>query len=429
VAALLAIAAASSTASAQELQNNWVAAWQGSPAIGGSFNSSSCPSDVGLNNQTIRNIVFLTAGGSQVRVRISNAGGNVPLRVGAASVGLVDSGAATIASTLNALSFSGQPSTVVAAGAEALSDPVTLSVNALQRLAVSIYLPNSTGPATQHYFASGTNYLANGDQSASVDGSTYNQYAYCWMFVSGVDVLAPPQVQGTLVTLGASIVDGYNSSLDANNSYPNQLARQLAGRQGPTLSVANAGLAGNSLLANRNNGIIYGMAAPARFARDVLTQSSVRAIILMEGTNDIGANSSQASDLIQVDQQIIAQAHAAGLLIYGGTLPPFIGANAMFGGDYGTPSGEQQRQNLNNWIRTSGAFDGVVDFDAALQDPNNPGQLLPAYDSGDHMHPNDAGYLVMANAVKLDQIIADVLSPSATSRNRKPSAQLAQKIQ
>ena len=362
-ATLLTMGAACLTAPAQELPSNWVAAWQGSPAIGGTFNSSSCPSDAGLSNQTVRNVVFLSVGGSEVRVRISNVGGSVPLRVGAASVALINSGAAAIPGTLSNLSFSGQASTVIAAGAEALSDPVALNVNALQQLAISIYLPQNTGPATQHYFSSQTNYLANGDQSATADGGAFNQYITCWMFVSGVDVAASPQVQGTLVTLGASIVDGYNSPLNSNLRYPDQLARRLAARQGPTLAVSNAGLAGNSLLANRNNGVIYGMAAPARLDRDVLTQSGARAIILMEGTNDIGANSSKAVDLIQVDQQIIAQAHAAGLLIYGGTLPPFMGANAMFGGDYGTPNGEAERRNLNNWIRTGGAFDGVIDFD------------------------------------------------------------------
>ena len=225
-AIFLTIVAACPAAFAQELPSNWVAAWQGSPAIGGTFSSSSCPSDVGLSNQTVRNVIFLSAGGTGVRVRISNVGGSVPLRVGAASVALVDSGAATVSGTLNALSFSGQASTVIAAGAEALSDPVSLNVNALQRLAVSIYLPENTGAATQHYFASQTNYIANGDQSAAVDGSAFNQYITCWMFVSGVDVSASLQVQGTLVTLGASITDGYNSPLDSNLRYPDQLARQ-----------------------------------------------------------------------------------------------------------------------------------------------------------------------------------------------------------
>jgi lysophospholipase L1-like esterase len=169
-------------------------------------------------------------------------------------------------------------------------------------------------------------------------------------------------------------------------------------------------LGGDDLLANRQGEPQFGIPAPGRLPRDVLTQYGVRAVILLEGINDIGANSAEAVDLIQVDRQIITQLHASGLKVYGATLVPFGGSFAVYGANYGTPVGEQQRQILNAWIRTSGAFDGVFDFDKAVRDPQNPFQMLPAYDSGDHLHPDDAGYLAMANAVDLNLIIRESLS-------------------
>ena len=394
---------------AERSLNNWVAAWQGSPTVGGTFSTSSCPSDVGVNNQTVRNIVFISAGGDHLRVRISNVGGSVPLRVGSASVAVSAGGADTVPGTLHSLRFAGQTSTVIAAEGEALSDAVSLKVKSLESLAVSVYLPGATGPATQHYFATQNNYLAAGDESTAAGGSSFSQMIACWMFLSGVDVAASRQVKGTLVTLGDSITDGFASTTGANLRYPDQLARRLAARSGDTLSVSNAGLGGDDLLANREGQPLFGVPAPARLPRDVLTQYGARAVILLEGINDIGANSAMAADLIQIDQQIITQLHAWGLKVYGGTLVPFGGAFPIYGANYGTTGGEQQRQILNRWIRTGGAFDGVIDFDKAIRDPQNPSQMLPVYDSGDHLHPGDAGYLAMANAVDLNVIVKESL--------------------
>jgi len=174
------------------------------------------------------------------------------------------------------------------------------------------------------------------------------------------------------------------------------------------LSVSNAASTGNELLYIRPQ-LEFGYPAQMRMDRDVITQPGARAVILLEGINDIGNNAAQASDLIATDLQIIHQLHAAGLKVYGGTLTPFLGSNAIYGGDYGTPAGEAQREILNQWIRTSHAFDGVVDFDKAIRYPSNPLQILPAY-QGDPLYPNDAGYQAMANAVNLDQIINDILS-------------------
>jgi lysophospholipase L1-like esterase len=384
----------------------WVSAWQGSPTPGQTFDPPSCPSDAGLNSQTVRNLVFISAGGQSVRARISNAYGNNPLLVGAASIAISASGANTVAGSIHKLRFGGKDSILVAAGGEAVSDPVPMTVQALQILAISIYLPRSTGPATQHYFALQENFIAAGDQSSSSDGSGYSQLISCWMFLSGVDVSVSSHVMGALITVGDSVTDGFASTSDSNHRYPDYLARRLASRSGITMSVSNSGIAGYELLAFQPDILLFGYPSPSRLARDVLTQAGVRAVILLQGNVDIGAFSARAEDLAAADQQIILQTHMAGLKIYGGTLTPFGGSNPGYGGNFGTPYGNHERAKLNDWIRTSGAFDGVIHFDSAVQDPANPTNLLPAYDSGDHVHPNDSGYEAMGNAVNVEAIIS-----------------------
>jgi lysophospholipase L1-like esterase len=392
---------------AQPSSHEWVAAWQGTPTPGGTFYSPGCPSDVGLSNQTIRNVVHVSAGGDWVRVRVSNNAGSNPLAVGSASIARSAGGATTSPATLQPLKFGGETSILIAAGGEALSDPIPMNVKALDTLDVTIYLPGSTGPTTQHYFAAQDNFLASGDQTGPGADSSFSRKISCWMFVSGVDVRAGPKVRGTLIAFGDSITDGYLSTTNANRRYPDDLANALAARKGNTLSVVNAGIIGNELLTIRPQ-LEFGYTAPFRFARDAVNQPGARAVILLEGINDIGDRSAKASDLIPVYLQLILQAHEAGLKIYGATLTPFGGSNAIYGGDYGTAAGEAQRQLVNAWIRTSGAFDGVIDFDKAVRDPANPAQLLPAY-VGDPLHPNDAGYQAMANAVDLDAIIEAIL--------------------
>ncbi|HKF46547.1 MAG TPA: SGNH/GDSL hydrolase family protein [Terracidiphilus sp.] len=397
---------AAATAAAQPDHSDWTATWQGSPTPGGTFYSPGCPSDVGLSNQTVRNVVHVAVGGDVVRARISNAGGAVPVMVGSATIAKAGAGAATAAGTLHPLTFGGRTSIEVAAGGEVVSDPVPLHVNALDNLDVSVYLPGSTGLATQHYYADQSNYLAAGDQTGSAIAGPYTTTISCWMFVSGVDVQASSNVRGTLIAFGDSITDGYLSTMNANHRYPDDLATAMAARHGTKLSVVNAGIIGNELLTIRPQ-LQFGYAAPFRFARDVLNQPGAKAVIVLEGINDIGDRSAQASDLIPVFEQLIIAAHEAGLKIYGATLTPFGGSNTIYGGDYGTPAGEAQRQLVNAWIRTSGAFDGVIDFDKAVRDPTNPTFLLPAY-VGDPLHPNDAGYQAMANAVPIKEILDKV---------------------
>ena len=411
VAGLGTLAAAAPTGEGPDNQRRgWVAAWQGSPVPGGTIPVPffNCPADKGVDNQTVRNVVFLSAGGDRVRARLTNTFGSQPLHIGSASVAIAGIGSATLPGTNRSLRFNGRSSILIAAGGEALSDPVSLKVKALQTLAISVYLPNATGPATQHFFAQQDNYVAAGNHTSSATADAFTGKITCWMFADGVDVQALPRVEGTVVTLGDSITDGAASTTTANRRYPDDLARRLNAGTGPTLSVSNAGIGGNELLTFRNDpgfGAIFGPPAPARLDRDVLTQTGVRDVILLEGINDIGHDNGQAADLIQVDQQIITQAHAHGLKIYGATLLPFGGSNATSGGNYGTAAGEQQRQALNQWIRTSGAFDGIFDFDKATRDPQDSTRLLPAYDSGDHLHPSDAGYQAMANAVNLDALL------------------------
>jgi lysophospholipase L1-like esterase len=403
-AAAPAMAPAAVAVPVAKASKRWVNAWQGSPVGGGTIPGAACPADQGLKDQTVRNVVNVTTGGDRVRVRVTNAFGTKPLRVGAATVAKAVAGAAARSGSTHALRFGGRASVLVAAGGEALSDPVKMKVKARQDLDLSVYLPEATGPATQHWDSQQDNYLAGGNQVADTGAGDFTTTISCWLFVDGVDVRPAKRVVGTVVTLGDSITDGYLSTNNANHRYPDYLAQRLDRRQGRTLAVSNAGISGNDLLTFRTDldfGVVFGAPAPARLARDVLTQAGARSVILLEGINDIGAFSAQASDLIQADQQIVAQAHAAGLEVYGATLPPFGGSNEQYGGDYGTAAGERQRQELNAWIRTSGTFDAVFDYDRALRDPQQQDRMLPRYDSGDHLHPGDAGYRKMAQTVRL----------------------------
>jgi lysophospholipase L1-like esterase len=377
----------------------WVASYAGSPAAGGTLSgfTPSCPADAGLADQTVRDIVYSTVGGDEVRVRLTNTFGDTPLQVGHAAVAVSDAAGAEEPGTVRQLSFSGSASVTIFPGAEALSDPLRLSVPALHDLAVSVYLPDATGPATQHFFAQQTNYIAAGDETLSASAAPFSTPIYCSLFVDGVDVRSSGSVSGAVVALGDSITDGFGSTVGGNDRWPNYLARDLAAREGNTLTAVDAGIGGNEVVTNRIPAL-YGVDALSRLDRDVLLQSGVRYVILMEGVNDIGAQNTTAAQLIAADKQIIAQAHAAGVLVYGATLTPFMGSNADYGGNYGTAWGLTQWEALNSWIRNSGAFDGVIDFAKVTADPADPAELNPAYNSGDSLHLNDAGYAAMARA-------------------------------
>ncbi|RKP53457.1 SGNH/GDSL hydrolase family protein [Pararobbsia silviterrae] len=404
IGSLIGSACAATASDVGAARGNWVNAWQGSPTTGATFDTKSCPSDVGLENQTIRNVVYLSAGGQRVRIKVSNAGGTAPLKVGEVTVAPTLASDASTSAAPRTVTFGGASAIVVPAGSEAISDPVALPVRALTSLAVNVFVPEKTGPATQHFLATATNYLADGNQSHDAAATAYAGHASCWMFVSGVDVDAPRNVDGTVVFLGDSITDGYMSTADKNQRFPDFVARAMAKRRGPTFSVSNAGIAGNELLTNRDL-LMFGVPAATRAARDVWTQPHLKAVVLLEGINDIGDKSAKAPEIIGAMQQLIAQAHAAGVPIFGGTLVPFMGSNSTYKSDYGTPAGEAERLKVNEWIRTSHAFDGVIDFDEATRDPADPSRMKAAYDSGDHLHPSDAGYEAMAREIDVDALM------------------------
>lgn len=357
-------------------QTVWQATWRAAPQPP----LATGPSHDGLTNETVRMIVHTTVGGQAVRVRVSNAYGTQPLHLGAVTVAEQEQGPVTRAQ--HPVTFAGQQTVDVPAGAEAASDPVPLPTRGNENLAVSLYLPKATGPATWHTKAQSTTYLSNaGDWAAEPGGSPYQDITTSWFFLDGVDVLARP-VRGTVVAFGDSITDGSYSTLDADATYPEQLARRLR-----DYAVLNEGIGGNEVLTDSPGG---GAAAVHRFARDVLDQPGVTDVVFLEGVNDIGRDHASADQLIAAMKDLIEQAHARCLTVVGGTITPF--ANSV----YDTDAHQQARETVNTWIRDSGAFDAVADFDQALRDPADPLVIDPRYHTVGDLHPNDRGYQVMA---------------------------------
>jgi lysophospholipase L1-like esterase len=355
--------------------------------------------NTGFNNQTLRQIVHTSVGGDRVRVRLSTLGASA-LVIGAAHIALRAADAAIVPGSDRTLTFGGQPSITIPPGALVLSDPVDLDVPALGDLAVSILVPGITGPATWHFQALQTSYISPlGDFTASAV-MPVDSTRQAWFWLAGVEVMASKQT-GAIVTFGDSVTDGTRSTPDTNNRWPDQLARRLMAQPGNhKMGVLNGGIAGNRVLHDS-----LGPNALARFDRDVLSQTGVTHVIVLEGNNDILIGEILPDDFVTADQiieghkQLIQRAHARGLKIYGGTLTPFAGFT-FFGFTF-SPATETMRQAVNAWIRTSGEYDAVIDFDAVTRDPSFPTRLNPDYDSGDHLHPNDLGYKVMGDAIDL----------------------------
>ena len=395
--------------------DHWVATWvtanlarppQGQPPQAGrgqapQGQAAAAPQPpLNFNNQTLRQIVRTSIGGERVRVVLTNTFGTAPLAVGAARIALRDKGAAIVPKSDRALTFGGTAAITIPAGAVIVSDPVNLTVAPLAELAVDIFLPedtaSGTSPLTMHNVAVQTNYVSpTGNHTAMADmpvmTTTQN-----WFFLARVEVIAPEQV-GAVVTFGDSITDGTRSTPDTNNRWPDHLARRLTAKN-MKLGVLNAGIAANRVLSEGT-----GVNALARFDRDVLVQPGVSHVVVLEGINDIrGVPTMSAADLIGGYRQLIERARARGLKVYGATLLPCEGANNC------TPEGEVKRQAVNEWIRTSKAYDGVIDFDAVIRDPKSPTKMLPQYDSSDHLHPSDAGYQAMANVIDLEFFKAGV---------------------
>ena len=384
---------------------HWVGTWNASP--------QAAWHPVEFNGQTIRQIVHVSIGGTRVRVRLSNAYGTDSLQIGAARVGLRSTGASIVAGSNRVLTFNGSESTTIPAGALVISDPVNLRVPASGDLAVSIYVPGKELAATEHSVGLQTTYVSPAGDFSNADALPTATTTESFFFLTGVEVAST--TSRAIVTLGDSITDGLHSTTDANRRWPNRLAERLRSQKsGSKIAVLNAGISGNRVLQDT-----VGTNASARLDRDVLVQPGARYLIVLLGINDIGfPGSPTADEIIAGHRQIIARAHALGLKVYGGTLTPF---QAFLPGLYYTSDGEEKRQAVNQWIRTSKAYDAVIDFDKALRDPSNPAALRADYDSGDNLHPNDAGYQAMANAIDLSLFKDPDLARGAVSAETQPT--------
>ena len=354
---------------------------------------------VHFTNQTLRQIVHISIGSPRARVVLSNTFGTAPLLVGAAHIALRDKDATIVPASDRALTFSGQPTIAIPAGAVLFSDPVNLTLPPAADVAIDLYLPGNTNvpsPLAFHNAALQTSYVSEtgnhvGKTALPVLATTQN-----WFVLSRIEVTAPATV-GAVVTFGASLTDGARSTPDTNNRWPNHLARRLLTQPAP-FAVMDEGIGGNRLVGD--GAFQAGLSALARLDRDVLDQTGVTHIIVADmALNDIGNARENptptADDLIAGMKQLIDRAHTRGVKIYGATLTPFEGAG------YFTQVGEVKRQTVNQWIRTSKAYDAVIDFDTATRDPSHPIRFLPQYDSGDHLHPNDTGYRAMAESIDL----------------------------
>lgn len=371
----------------------WVGTWATSPMLAeGGFRVHPFAAT------TLREIVHISNGGSQVRVRLSNEFGFDPLTISDAHVAVSAGGASIKEGTDHPVTFGGATSVRIPPGAAMYSDPVDLAVAPLSDVAVSFFIPSQIMRAeTAHLFADQDNFVADGDQSSAATLTNPTTLS-SWYFLDGIDV---PAVEGSraIVTLGDSITDGAHSTNNANRRWPDVLAARLKQEHGlENVSVLNEGIGGNRVLNEQT-----GPSALSRIDRDVLAQDGVKYVIVLESINDIGrlARLTAPEDEVTAQQleeglrQIADAAHQHGIKAIGATLTPYVGAN------YSSDRGEQVREDVNNWIRTSGTFDGVIDFDQITRDPQNPNRFNPADDSGDHLHPGDAGYKAMGDGIDL----------------------------
>jgi lysophospholipase L1-like esterase len=378
---------------------HWIATWAPSQSA-----AAPIPPLNGIDrvptyvDRTIRQIVHTTLGGDSIRIRFTNEYGERPLVIGAAHLALRESGADIRAASDKQITFSGRTSVTLRPGAVIFSDPIAYAVPALSDLTISLWVKDTIRTTTRHALGLQTNYLsAHGDFSAAPHFVPDTTFAY-WLWLAGVDVVNS-KATGAIVTIGNSITDGYNSTPDSNGRWPDVLARRLLASNEPPKSVVNAGISANRVLTFGS-----GPSALARFDRDVLMQPGVTHVILLEAINDLyrGAavtdprDSVGAQDIIDAYRQMILRAHDRGLVIFGATLTPIGGMNRPT-----SPAVDAKRNAINAWIRTSHDFDGVIDFDAITRDPSQPDRFLPAYDSGDHLHPSDAGYKAMGEAIDL----------------------------
>ncbi len=378
--------------------SSWVPAWYASPAPSPNANAT-------LNNQTVRQVVHVVAGGTQVRLRLSNAYGTSPVHFDSVSIARRAAGSTAQADSVRRIAFSGHADVTVAAGTFALSDALDFDVPADSDLMVSVYVSNRTVISTAHMTQRSALYFSNGDTTAEAtidptypDTGTWNS----WLWLSEVEV-SGSSATGAVIAFGDSITDGLGLNGDSHADWPNLLADRLRAVKA-RVSVVNAGITGNRLLHNGQWGP-FGITGLARFDSDVLAQPNAQAVILFLGINDIGQGIPGASDAVSAADienglsQLAERGHERGIKVYAATLAPFRNAKAEH---YYSVDKDLRRQAVNAWIRGSPLFDGVLDADKALDDPHDRGQMLPDYDSGDHLHPNAAGAAAIARAVPLE---------------------------
>jgi len=391
---LISIAIANADAQTVEHSNPaWVTTWATSPST-----LPGAQEDIAaVNDQTLRLITHTSIGGNALRLRLANTHGEGATRVGAITVALQSEGSSIRRGSTKAVKFGGSDAITIAPGAVVLSDPLAYEVPELSNLSISIYLPEQTGFLTAHRLSNQTNYISQtGNHTDSTDFAVASE-TQAWELLTAIDIL-PVEPVTTIVTAGDSITDGWGSTASENQRWTNHFARRLFNDNStPRYAIANAGISGNRVTTEQSP--TFGQNLQARFERDVLALSNVSHIILLQGINDIGMSASSgdlitAQEIIAGYKQIISRAHARGIKVYGGTLTPYKGAA------YYTPEGELVRQQVNAFIRSGTSFDGVIDFEQATRDPNQPERILPSFTT-DNLHPNDAGYKAMAEVVDL----------------------------
>jgi lysophospholipase L1-like esterase len=391
---LLVITALGLAGAGQAQSTHWVETWtaaqQAPRAIPGN------PAPPGFNNQTLRMILHTTVAGSRLRLEFANTYNTSALEIGAAHVALRAKESAIVPASDRTLKVNGKASFTVPPGGVMMTDAVDLDVPALSDLALSVFVPGAAAPLTQHSLGLHTTWVSkegNVTGQPAIADATTTQSSY---WVSSVQVMAPADT-ATLVAFGDSITDGYHSTPDTNRMWPAVLAPRAVASH---IAVVNEAISGNQVLHDAGAGVN----ALARFDHDVLARAAVKWLVILEGINDIGrglgpsatpATLVSADDVIGAHRQMIERAHAHGIRVIGGTLTPYEGAA------YFSEKGETVRSAVNSWIRTGGGYDAVIDFDATTRDPEHPTKFRPDFDSGDHLHPNDAGYKAMADSIDL----------------------------
>jgi lysophospholipase L1-like esterase len=414
------IAATSATAQTPCQGGHWVAAW--STAVHTPIAFPGAPPPLTVNNQTLRQIIRPTLAGDCLRVRFSNEFGTTPLLFGSVHLALTKEDGTLLPGSDRPLTFNGKATVQIPAGAPMLSDPIDLKIPALANIAISLYVPKQSLASTFHQLGQQPTAISGPGDFTSAPVLPNATQTHSWYWLSDLEVRSPEQASA-LVTLGDSITDGFGGKPGGYQDWPDLLAERLTQPTSPAMAIDNEGIGGNRILYDG-----AGVSALARFDRDVLAKPGVTTIILLEGINDIGwphmkppgTNADTirknpfadqvvtADDLILGMKQIVGRAHAHGIKIFGATITPYEGAG------YFTAEGEAIREAVNNWIRTSHAFDGVVDFDAAVRDPGHPNQFRDDFQSGDYLHPNAAGYKAMAAAIDLTALrAAPTTSPNS----------------